>query len=120
MEEGYKFDSNTKILYVSIKPNDKRIIISGNISLGNQDSNIFIGFSRWWNGLDWAVTIHVDDVKDVSRVLANYKDHEQPLTLMIMGNDVSMSVLYSIMIISVLILTPVIVVIIYKYRIIND
>jgi hypothetical protein len=116
MREGYKYEPDTEILYVSIKPKDKRIIINGSFLSENQEGNIFIGFSRWWNGLSWAVTIHVDDVKDVSKVLGNYKDYKQPLTLMIMGEKIENTVLIIIALISLLILIPVIALFIYRYK----
>lgn len=116
MGEGYKYESDTEILYVSIKPKDKRIIINGSFLSENQDGSIFIGFSRWWNGLSWAVTIHVDDVRDVSKVLASYKDYKQPLTLMIMGEKLDNDILIIIALISILILIPVIALFIYQYK----
>ncbi|UCE39125.1 MAG: polysaccharide deacetylase family protein [Thermoplasmata archaeon] len=116
MEEGYKYDPETKVLYVSIKPKNKSITIIGNILSDGRESDMFMGFSRWWNGLTWVVTIHVDDVRDVSEVLINYQDHKQPLTLMIMGMKWDMAVLYIITIISIFIMIPLIVVLIREFR----
>lgn len=116
MGEGYKYESDTKTLYVSIKPKNKCIIINGNFLPESQEDNIFIGYSRWWNGLSWAVTIHVDDVRDVSKVLANYKGYKQPLTIMIMGEKLDNNVLIIIALISLLVMVPIIALLLYRYK----
>jgi hypothetical protein len=48
----------------------------------------FTGISRFWNNLDWALSWHIDDVTSPSLVQSGWLKH-QPLTLEMMGNDIS-------------------------------
>jgi hypothetical protein len=116
MEEGYKIDSDTSTMYVSILPEYTQIIISVDPISGKPNNLIFSGFSRWWNGLEWAVTVHVDDVTGIYRVLEKYENHNLPLTLMIMGEAMDPMIQLSIYIITISIVVPIIILKVYSSK----
>ena len=49
--------------------------------------NGYLGISPWWNNLQWAYSLHVDDVTDVNKVIKEFGGI-MPLTLQIMESDV--------------------------------
>jgi hypothetical protein len=54
-----------------------------------QQENIpyFEGIPRFWNGLDWAIAWHIDDVTSISSLPTTWLEH-QPLTVMMMNTNI--------------------------------